>query len=104
MVKKVKWSRLAYNDRKQILKFWIDHNKSTSYSIRLNLIFENTTELISKHPKIGKLTDIQDVRIKIIKDYYFTYRETEKTIEILTIWDSRQDPKQFEKIINKSIR
>jgi toxin YoeB len=101
MVKQIIWSRLAHNDRLNILDYWIKRNKSTAYSKRLNQIFENTAELISKHPKIGKQTEIQRVRFKIVKDYLFTYRETDETIEILTIWDSRQDPEKFERIINK---
>lgn len=99
MAKQVIWSKLAQQDRKLILEYWIDHTKSNTYSKRLNQIFENTADLISKHPKIGKKTEKQDVRIKIIKDYYFTYRETENRIEILTIWDSRQDPENLNRIL-----
>ena len=101
MVKQVIWSRLAHNDRFNILDYWTKRNKSVIYSKRLNQIFENTAELISKHPKIGKLTEIQNIRFKIVKDYLFTYRETDNFIEILTIWDSRQDPERFERILKK---
>ena len=101
MVKQIIWSRLAHLDRFQILDYWIKRNKSVIYSKRLNQIFENTAYLISKHPKIGKETDVPNVRIKITKDYFFTYRETESSIEILTIWDSRQDPLKFNRIIKK---
>lgn len=95
MAKQIIWSKLAQQDRTSILEYWINHTQSYAYSKRLNQLFENTAELISKYPKIGKKTEIQDVRIKIVKDYYFTYRETETKIEILTIWDSRQDPESF---------
>lgn len=98
MAKQVIWSKLAHQDRQEILAFWINYTKSYAYSKRLNQLFENTADLISKHPKIGKKTEVQDVRIKIVKDYYFTYREKETKIEILTIWDSRQDPKNFNRI------
>jgi plasmid stabilization system protein ParE len=101
MVKQIIWSRLAHNDRLNILHYWIKRNKSVSYSKKLNQLFENTAELISKHPQIGKQTEIQNIRVKIVKDYLFTYRETEQFIEILTIWDNRQDPQEFDKIIKK---
>lgn len=101
MAKQVIWSKLAQQDRKSILEYWIKHNKSNLYSLRLNQIFENTADLISKHPKIGKKTQIQDIRIKIVKSYFLTYRETETRIEILTIWDSRQDSIQFTRILKK---
>lgn len=102
MAKQIIWSRLAHNDRLNILDYWIKRNKSVSYSKKLNQIFENTAELISKHPKIGKQTEIQNIRIKIVKGYLLTYRETEQFIEILTIWVSRQDPQIFDRIIKKS--
>ncbi|NJK97327.1 MAG: type II toxin-antitoxin system RelE/ParE family toxin [Bacteroidales bacterium] len=82
-----------------MLDYWIKRNKSSVYSKKLNSIFENTAELISRHPHIGKPTQIQIVRIKIIKYYLFTYRVTENSIEILTIWDSRRDPDKFIRII-----
>ncbi len=44
----------------------------------------DTDDLISKHSKIGKETDNIDVMMKIVKDYFVTYRETETTIEIRT--------------------
>ncbi len=101
MVKQIIWSRLAHNDRLNILEYWIKKNKSIAYSKRLNQIFENTADLISKYPKIGKQTEIKGIRYKIIKDYLFTYRETERFIEILTIWDSRQDSDKFDRIVKK---
>jgi plasmid stabilization system protein ParE len=104
MVKQIIWSRLAHLDRIQILDYWIKRNKSNAYSRRLNQKFEDTADLISKHPKIGKETDVIDVRIKIVKDYFFTYRETETIIEILTIWDSRQDPLMFDRIIKRAAK
>jgi len=99
MAKQIIWSRLAHSDRLQILEYWINRNKSNVYSKRIYQIFEATTELVSKYPKIGKTTDLPDVRIKFVKDYFLTYRETDTTIEILTIWDSRQDPAKFDRIL-----
>ena len=101
MVKQIIWSFLAQEDRKAILEYWINRNKSVTYSKRLNQIFEDTAELLSKHPKIGKKTEYPDIRIKIVKNYFVTYRETETTIEILTIWDCRQDPEKFDRILKK---
>ena len=101
MVKQIIWSKLAQSDRRNILQYWIDRNKSNKYSIRLNQIFVDTVELLSKHPKIGKRTEYLDIRIKIIKDYFLNYRETDTIIEILTIWDSRQDPIKFDRILKK---
>jgi plasmid stabilization system protein ParE len=101
MVKQIIWSRLAHLNRVQILDYWIKRNKSVVYSKKLNQIFEDTVDLIRKHPRIGKETEVPNVRIKIIADYFLTYRETENSIEILTIWDNRQDSSTFDRIIKK---
>jgi toxin YoeB len=101
MVKQIIWSKLALQDRRNILEYWIKRNKSNSYSKKLNQIFIETADLISKHPKIGKQTELTGIRYKVVRDYLFTYRETKKSIEVLTIWDSRQDPENFDRIIKK---
>ena len=36
MVKQIIWSRLAHNDRLNILNYWIKRNRSTIYIKRLN--------------------------------------------------------------------
>lgn len=101
MAKQIIWSKLALQDRYNILDYWIKRNKSASYSKKLNQIFIDTADLISKHPRIGKQTELVGIRYKIVRDYLFTYRETIERIEILTIWDSRQDPEKFDRVIKK---
>ncbi len=101
MAKEIIWSQKAQADRKSILSFWAKHNKSKRYSKKLNELFVNAAIQISHQPKLGKPTDFEDIRIKIIRNYFFTYRETKHTIEILTIWDCRQDPDKFKKILDQ---
>lgn len=100
MAKQVIWSIRAQQDRKQILSYWNNHNKSTAYSIKLNEKFKEALKLVSKFPQIGKRTDDAKARIKIVRDYFLIYEETETKIILLTIWDSRQDPKNLERILN----
>lgn len=99
MVKKIVWSAKAQNDRKEILQYWKKRNKSTSYSTKLNYLFNDAANLISKFPKIGKLTAYNDTRIKIVRDYLMVYKEYDTQIAIITIWDGRQDPLKLEKIL-----
>lgn len=99
MVKKIVWSVKAQNDRKKILQYWVETNKSTTYSKRLNSLFNNATNLILKFPKIGKLTDYNDTRVKIVRDYLMVYKEYDTKIAIIAIWDSRQNPLKLERII-----
>lgn len=99
MAKQVIWSTRAQNDRKQILEYWRSRNKSNTYSKKLDQRFREAINIIRDYSQTGKQTDDQKVRIKIVKDYLLVYEETSDSIIVLTIWDSRQDPKKLEKIL-----
>jgi len=95
MAKQVVWSLRAQSDRKQILDYWRLRNRSNTYSRKLNQVFKESVEIIRDFPIIGKLTEDDNVRVKIIKDYLIFYEQTETKLIILTIWDSRQDPEKL---------
>jgi plasmid stabilization system protein ParE len=99
MVKQIIWSQRAQDDRKQILEYWKNRNKSNIYSKKLDKRFREALHIIRDYPQIGKQTDDQKARIKIVKDYFLIYEETADSIILLTIWDSRQDPNKLEKIL-----
>ncbi|MFD0834524.1 type II toxin-antitoxin system RelE/ParE family toxin [Mariniflexile aquimaris] len=95
MVKEIIWSAKAQQDRKDIFDYWNHRNKSKSYSIKLNILFEATIKIISKYPEIGRLTSNKKIRLKIVKDYFIFYEISMEKLFILTIWDSRQNPKNL---------
>lgn len=66
------------------------------YSIKLNKLFTDPIKIVSKYPGIGKLTDKENIRIKIVRDYLIIYEDLETEIHILTIWDSRRDSENLE--------
>jgi len=99
MVKQVIWSIQAQNDRKQILEYWRQRNKSNQYSKKLNNLFKEAVKLITEYPQIGRVTDDSQARIKIVRDYLIFYEETNDQILILTIWDNRQDPERLKDIL-----
>ena len=99
MAKEVIWSLRAQKERKEILEYWRLRNKSNTYSKKLNQLFKESVKLITDFPQIGKPTDDVNTRIKIVRDYLIIYEETETQIQILTIWDSRQDPDKLKNII-----
>lgn len=100
MAKQIVWSAKAKKERVKILNYWIKRNKSNTYSIKLNDIFTKSVAVIAVFPKIGKFTKDKKSRIKIVKEYLIIYEETEKSIRILTVWDSRQDPEKIVSIKN----
>ncbi len=90
--RQVIWSLRAKNDRIKILDFWIAHNQSKAYSIKLNNLFKDATKFIAEHPSVGKLTDDKKARIKIVRDFYIVYEIRRSMIVILAIFDSRRNP------------
>ena len=99
MAKEVIWSFRAQRDRIEILNYWKERNKSKTYSIKLNALFEQTINLISEFPEIGRIVNIRGIRVKTIRDYSIFYFKEENSIEILIIWDNRRDPDVLQKIL-----
>lgn len=92
MVRRVVWTPLAQKNRKEILKYWIEHNQSNRYSKKLNHLFKAAVKLLTKYPNIGKTTNIPGVKVKVIRDYLLFYKFNDSTLFILTVWDARQNP------------
>jgi toxin YoeB len=95
VAKEIRWSVRAHHDRLEILAYWIERNKSNTYSIKLNRLFIDSVELLSEMPELGRATNFPSVRVKIVRDYLIYYRNNPTYIEIITIWDSRRNPLKF---------
>lgn len=92
MAKKVIWSKRALKERFELFDYWNNRNKSTLYSYKLNEQIKATTALLSLSPLVGKKTDIETVRIKLIGHYLLFYEIREHEICILSLKDGRQHP------------
>jgi plasmid stabilization system protein ParE len=99
MAKQVIWSLRAQQDRKEILNYWRLRTKSSAYSQKLNELFKESVKFIADFPQIGKPTNDNNARVKIVRDYLIIYEESATQISILTIWDSRQNPDKLKKIL-----
>jgi len=97
MVKrKIIWSPRAKLDLVNILEFYITRNGTKTYSLKLNAAIRSSIRLLEKHPEIGVKVDIKNVRNLIQGDFSIFYEIKSDTIEIITVWDSRQDPDKLE--------
>lgn len=99
MAKELIWTETAKKSRKEILKYWINRNKSSSYSKKLNELFNESSHQILKFPFSGIQISENFYRGKLIKDYYLIYKIEENFIIILLIWDTRQNPSKLLKIL-----
>lgn len=95
MAKKIIWTKPAQQSRFRILNFWIENNKSNSYSIKLQKLFKEHLKLLLKYPEIGIVSDFENIRILLVRDYNIYYTIEDHDILILAIRDARQNPKDF---------
>jgi len=98
MVRQIIWTEKAQKARIEIFTYWNNRNKSFVYSKKLNELIKLSLQIISKHPLIGKLSDKENVRVKVLRDYLIIYEITLKEIIVLTIWDCRQNPEDLKRI------
>lgn len=92
MAKEIVWSARAKEDRRKILEYWQQRNKSIRYSEKLFDLFQLAVNQLRENPAIGKPTSMMEIRAYIIKDYIIFYESTTDHLLIHTIWDSRRDP------------
>lgn len=90
--RRVIWSLNAQSDRKEILQYWKERNKSTTYSKKLRKLFSKAIRQIQQRPGIGSPTQMEGVRVKVIRDYLIVYESLEDQLHLLAIWDSRRNP------------
>ncbi|WP_407518441.1 type II toxin-antitoxin system RelE/ParE family toxin [Elizabethkingia anophelis] len=69
----------------------MDRNKSKKFSIKLNKLIVGTIKQIAENPGIGRKINLENIRVKIIRDYLFFYEFDENYLKILTLWDGRRD-------------
>ena len=99
MVRKLIWSKLSLRQKRDIFEYLNEHNKSKSYSRKLNNLFNEAAELLTDYPSIGEKTNYKNVRLKLVRDYWMIYRIKDKHIQILTIWDYRRNPEDFDELV-----
>lgn len=92
MAKKIIWTETSIIDRFRIYQFWLEHNRSDSYSEKLERLFNESVRLISLYPEIGTRTDFPEIHVKVIRNYKLFYRNKADTIEIIRVWDTHQNP------------
>jgi plasmid stabilization system protein ParE len=90
--RKIIWSTRARSRLYAILEFYIDRNKSKSYSIKLYRLISKEVRLLQKYSDLGLKTTDNSIRGLIIENYIIYYEITEDKIIIHSVWDCRQDP------------
>ena len=99
MARQVIWTDRAQKERITIFKYWNKRNESSIYSLKLYKLINESLKLICAHPLLGKLSDKENVRVKVLSDYLIIYETTLDFVIVLSIWDCRQNPEDLKRIV-----
>ena len=90
------WTRFARESRTSIFLYWNKRNKSKNYSIKLNLLFQESLQQLILFPESSTIgLKNQNIRLKIASHFEIIYTVSDTHIFILDIWDTRQNPQDF---------
>ena len=89
------WTIIARTTRNSIFSYWNNRNKSNLYSKKLFVLFNETLERIAQFPQTSLATNSSNIRYVLVRDYYLIFEISELTINVLDIWDTRQNPQNF---------
>ncbi len=98
--RKIVWTETAAKQRREILNYWTERNKSTTYAEKLIEITAKHLKVISKNPQAFKETEIDDVRESAMGHFSLYYKITADQLIVMAFWDNRQDPKKLLKSIS----
>jgi len=99
MILQAKWTKEAKLQFKDILDYWDRRNGSSRYSAKLINIVDQTIERLLEFPEIGRVTENDRIRLKIIKDYFIYYSFDTERLTVLGISDMRRDPKYLKSLL-----
>ena len=90
------WSPQSRIELLEILEFYKKRNGNANYSRKLFARIEAFLELCRVHSFIGKPTDFENVRVLIVDDFLIFYEVEYTKLIVLTIWNSRRNPKDLQ--------
>jgi len=100
--REVVWTRTADIQFVGVLQFWVEKNKSNSYSKKLVKLVSHRTEQIAKKPFLDKSADFKETHVASIGHFSIYYKVHDDRIIVTAFWDNRQDPKKLLKILKNN--
>ncbi len=92
MALEIKWTDEAKFQFKEIIHYWDHRIGSSKYSEKLINLVDQTLLRLLEYPEIGRFTENNRIRLKIVKDYFLYYSFDKIQLTVLGISDMRRDP------------
>ena len=80
------WTKTADIQFVGVLKYWVDKNKSNTYSKKLVKLVSERTNQIAEKPFIYKSPDFKNVRVASLKTFSIYYKVSDDDIIITAIF------------------
>ena len=90
--RKIVWSYRAELELGDILRFYNERNGSKKFSLRILKDAKKSVSLLIKYTHLGKISDNYKTRALVRQYLSVFYEITDREIEIVSVWDNRQDP------------
>lgn len=89
----IKWMPEAEQEYYSNLEFWINHNKSREYSLKIISKVEEIENILAKSPHIGRMTnsEFSVLKVVVLRKFYLYYKITENTVNILAFKATKED-------------
>ncbi len=89
----IKWLPEAEKEYYANLEFWIQHNKSNEYSLKIISEIEEMEIILSENPHIGKITnpELSVLKVVVLRKFYIYYKIVENTVNILAFKATKED-------------
>ncbi|GAB5464854.1 MAG: hypothetical protein Kapaf2KO_02900 [Candidatus Kapaibacteriales bacterium] len=88
----VKWTKTADRQYFEVLNYWVQRNKSATYSKKLIKKVSELTNQISIAPEMYKKVEIKNTHVAILGNYSLYYKIVEENIIVTAFWDNRRGP------------
>ena len=98
----VVWTETAARQRREILKYWVKRNGTTTYAEKLIKLTAAQIKVIQDNPKLFKKADFPDTHVSALGHFSIFYKFTKELLIITAYWDNRQDPKKLLDILRKT--
>ncbi|MBV7441850.1 type II toxin-antitoxin system RelE/ParE family toxin [Weeksellaceae bacterium TAE3-ERU29] len=92
------WSDEAKEQYFKTLEFWIEHNKSNTYSIKIIDKVKEIEDKLKSSPYIGTTFTIDKTevrRVLIFRNFSLFYIIEDTCIKVVSFWDNRRNPDEM---------
>jgi len=80
--RKVVWTQTAASQRRSILEYWVNRNKSNTYSIKILRLSNDKTRVIAQNPKLFRQADFPDTHMAAMGHFSIFYKFNSKEVII----------------------